>query len=183
MLLTAATNVKLVDSFCIHSGFSLAPLTPLFLLSDSKFFENDLVAIRVPPGLSSDDEDNDDGSKSSSQERPSRLCVVRQDLTVVPLCRHEDDVETDLFIDPRTAENQFWQESVSDEDVANAYGEGFYGQRPVPSLGGGPGYGAPADEIWTIDEDLLLKLEEDGVELPVLDVGIAHGEKARGGAF
>lgn len=44
-------------------------------------------------------------------------------------------------------------------------------------------YGAEADEIWSIDEPLLLQLEKDGVELPVLDVGIAHGEKARGGAF
>lgn len=27
------------------------------------------------------------------------------------------------------------------------------------------------------------QLVEDGVELPMLDVGIAHGEKARGGSF
>ena len=56
--------------------------------------------------------------------------------------------------------------------------EGWYGQRPVPSLGGGPGYGAEAQEIWSVDEDTLLKLEEDSVELPILDMGIAHGEKA-----
>jgi hypothetical protein len=44
-------------------------------------------------------------------------------------------------------------------------------------------YGAEADEIWSVDEALLSQLEKDGVELPVLDVGIAHGEKARGGAY
>ena len=44
-------------------------------------------------------------------------------------------------------------------------------------------YGAEADEIWSIDESLLEQLEKDGVQLPVLDVGIAHGEKARGGAY
>ena len=44
-------------------------------------------------------------------------------------------------------------------------------------------YGAEADEIWSIDETLLEQLEEDGVQLPILDVGIAHGEKARGGAY
>ncbi|KAL3895948.1 MAG: hypothetical protein SGARI_007300 [Bacillariaceae sp.] len=48
------------------------------------------------------------------------------------------DVETDLFVDPRTMEDAFWQDAV-DVDIVQAYGEGWYGQRPVPSLGGGPG--------------------------------------------
>ena len=34
-----------------------------------------------------------------------------------------------------------------------------------------------------IDESLLENLEGDCVQLPVLDVGIAHGGKARGGAY
>ena len=72
---------------------------------------------------------------------------------------------------------------MADDDVTRTYGEGWYGQRPVPSLGGGPGYGAEADSVWSVDEDVLERLQEDGVDLPVLDVGIAHGEKARGGAF
>ena len=47
-----------------------------------------------------------------------------------------------------------------------------------------PGYGAEADEVWSIDEDVLEQLlNEDGVDLPVIDVGMAHGEKARGGAL
>jgi hypothetical protein len=133
------------------------------VLSDD-FLENDLVAVH--------------NSKSDSP----RLCVVGPDNAVLPLCQHEDDVETDLFIDPRCYDNKFWEE-VSDENVKGRYGEGWYGQRPVPSLGGGPGYGAEAHEIWSVDEDTLSQLEEDKVELPILDMGIAHGEKARGGAF
>ncbi|CAJ1908333.1 unnamed protein product [Cylindrotheca closterium] len=138
-----------------------------YALSDD-YLENDLVAVKP-------DKDDDSSSKS-------RLCVVKPDNTVVPLCRHEDDVETDLFIDPRCYEEEFWGK-VEDESVVGSYGEGWYGQRPVPSLGGGPGYGAEAQEIWSVDEDLLIQLEEENVDLPVLDMGIAHGEKARGGAF
>ena len=66
------------------------------------------------------------------------------------------------------------------------FGIGWYGQRPVSSLGGGPGYGAEADEIWSINEDILNALldeEESSVSVPLIDIGIAHGEKARGGAL
>lgn len=136
-------------------------ITPKVLSSD--YLENDLVAV-CPPGDSS-----------------PRLCVVREDGTVSPLCLHADDVETDLFVDPRST-LAFWKELV-DDHVAGTYGEGWYGQRPVPSLGGGPGYGAEADEIWSVSEEVLEQLMSEGVEVPVLDVGIAHGEKARGGAF
>mmetsp|Transcript_1382 Transcript_1382/g.3043 ORF Transcript_1382/g.3043 Transcript_1382/m.3043 type:complete len:308 (+) Transcript_1382:133-1056(+) len=33
-----------------------------------------------------------------------RLCVVRNEQFIIPLIRHEDDVETDLFLDPRHLE-------------------------------------------------------------------------------
>lgn len=131
-------------------------------LSDN-FFEDDIVAVKYP-----------------TSDCP-RLCAVKPDGIVDPLCQHEDDVETDLFIDPRLAIS-FFQE-LTDDDVVGTYGEGFYGQRPVPSLGGGPGYGATADEIWSVEETVIDQIRADGVELPVLDVGVAHGEKARGGAL
>ncbi len=131
----------------------------------SEYLENDLVAVQKPDGLSS-----------------PRLCVVRPGNTLAPLCQHEDDVETDLYLDPRCDNDLFWGEA-DDQTITETYGEGWYGQRPVPSLGGGPGYGAEAQEIWSIDEKVLERLEEDGVELPVLDVGMAHGEKARAGSF
>jgi hypothetical protein len=89
----------------------------------------------------------------------------------------EDDVETDLFVDPPEFSSSVWDE-VTEKMVSGQFGEGFHGQRPVPSLGGGPGYGANADEIWSVTEDLLEEVRVKGVEVPVVDIGIAHGEKA-----
>jgi len=162
----------------LQNASSRSQRTPLHALS-SKYLENDLVAIRIH--VPSKDGDDAPSTTKTTCIRP-RFCVVRPDGGVDPLCYHEDDVETDLFIDPRVS-SQAWTDNVSDSDVAGTYGEGWYGQRPVPSLGGGPGYGAEADSVWSVDEEILERLQEDGVDLPVLDVGIAHGEKARGGAF
>jgi hypothetical protein len=162
---------------CAH-GFLVSFSAPLNArhstsqcLLSSNYLENDLLAIYTTSSTSSLEEKN----------KP-RLCVVRPDGTVYPLCRREDDVETDLFVDPREYANRYWSE-VTDEQVTGTYGEGWYGQRPVPSLGGGPGYGAEADEIWSIDLTLIEQIRVDGVDLPVIDMGIAHGEKARAGAF
>lgn len=158
------------------SGHQRAPGSTRRHSLSSEYLENDLIAIQIPTKV-----DGGDDNSSTAATLP-RLCAVRPDGGVYPLCKHEDDVETDLFVDPRVS-SQAWTEDVIDADVTSTYGEGWYGQRPVPSLGGGPGYGAEADPVWSIDEDILERLQEDGVELPVLDVGIAHGEKARGGAF
>lgn len=137
--------------------------------------ENDLVAVvALPPGKY----DINEGRQS-----PPRLCAVRFDGSVAPLCLREDDVETDTFVDPREYSSTFWTNDVTDDCLVATYGEAYYGQRPVPSLGGGPGYGAMADDCWSIDEAVIEKVREDGVLLPTLDMGIAHGEKARAGAF
>ena len=170
---TSFANRQTIQSTDASRG---GPTIPHHALS-GEYLENDLVAIRIPPN----DDDGDNDSSATADSSP-RLCVVRPDGGVYPLCYHEDDVETDLFVDPR-ASSQPWTEDVADDDVSSTYGEGWYGQRPVPSLGGGPGYGAEADPVWSVDEDVLERIQEDGVDLPVLDVGIAHGEKARGGAF
>lgn len=47
----------------------------------NKYMENDLVAISPP----------------QPPKALPRLCVVRPYGSVLPLCQHEDDVETDLF--------------------------------------------------------------------------------------
>jgi hypothetical protein len=152
------------------------------------YLENDLVVISTPSRLvTPSTADLDEAAEGESldlslRKRNSRFCVVLSDGTVAPLCRREDDVETDLYVDPRTAGDSFWRD-LTDADVEKSYGEGWYGQRPVPSLGGGLGYGAPSDEVWSIEQDLLQQLHDDGVTIPVLDVGMAHGEKARGGSF
>jgi hypothetical protein len=127
-----------------------------------------------------------------------RLCVIRNQDYVFSLLQHEDDVETDLYLNPRHLEIEirysdvvnWFSERINNDSMTEQglleqyyYGVGWYGQRPVPSLGGGPGYGADATEVWSVDYDTLERLKEDGVHIPVIDVGIAHGEKARGGAL
>jgi len=138
---------------------------PLKLALSDAFSENDLIALQ----------------RLSGDSAP-RLCAVGREGNVIPLCLREHDVETDLFADPREYSETIWSDP-DDDQVTKVYGEAFYGQRPVPSLGGGPGYGAEADEVWSTNVELIEEIRSDGVHLPVLDVGIAHGEKARGGAI
>ena len=178
--------------------------------------DDDLIALPFDGYISTitnTNDNNDDitSTNNSNTHNPSqqklRLCVVRnQAQNIPPLVRREDDVETDLFLDPRYLDKDikicdilhYWLSSTvqspldttktTDSEITKVqyYGIGWYGQRPVPSLGGGPGYGAEADEIWSIDEDMLnaiLNEEESSVDVPSIDIGIAHGEKARGGAL
>jgi hypothetical protein len=98
-----------------------AAATKRLALSEETFLDGDLVAILPHPYCQSD---------TASPPRP-RLCVVRSEGIVLP----------------REYDNVHWWTTRQDDDVIGRYGEGFYGQRPVPSLGGGPGYGAPANEI------------------------------------
>lgn len=132
-------------------------------------------------------------TEPNQQQFKMRLCVIRNQQYIYPLIRHEDDVETDLFLDPRFVHREITLDDMLDYCKSNNindavhqykyYGVGWYGQRPVPSLGGGPGYGAEADEVWSVDEDVLEEILNDSVDIPVIDVGMAHGEKARGGAL
>jgi hypothetical protein len=104
----------------------------LSALSDA-FLENDLVSVKVPSRLLDKGSNNSYSKEEESDMNHGYLfCVVRQDATVVPLCLHEDDVETDLFIDPRKLGDRYWQ-VVTDDAIGKTYGEGWYGQRPVPS--------------------------------------------------
>ena len=160
---------------------SQRPRSRLSLLS-SDYLENDLVAI-VVPSSSLDDDDDNESSKDENKHKQGRLCAVTPEGGVVPLCHRLDDVETDLLADPREFANPWYRHEVSDEHVCGTYEEGFYGQRPVPSLGGGPGYGAQADEVWSVDQAVMEAVAADGVWLPEVDMGIAHGEKARAGTF
>jgi len=127
-----------------------------FLLSE--YMEGDVIVIADP-----------DTAKQ-------RLCVVDCDSLAQPVCRKEDDVPEDVYLDLRVK-----PVDVRNEDVQLLVQDAMYGQRPVPSLGGGPGYGADADEVWSIGQETLSSLEAQGLTIPVLDVGIAHGEKARAG--
>ena len=165
-----------IDTFQIQTRHEHKLKSQFFALS--QYFENDLVSINIG---------------DANMTKKPKLFVVMSDGTLSPLCQHEDDNPTDFYVDPRTPtkgsslqnpQNGIIEEdSIDDDDVLEYYGEGWYSQRVVPSLGGGPGYGAEADPIWTIDEDVLEKMILDQVDIPILDLGIAHGEKARGGAI
>jgi hypothetical protein len=97
------------------------------------YLENDLVSVKVPSRLQvMDSNNNENNNEQDTDNYGYRFCVVHRDATVVPLCRHEDDVETELFIDPRMLRDEYWQE-VTDDAIGKTYGEGWYGQRPVPS--------------------------------------------------
>jgi len=53
--------------------------------------------------LARNDTSHDNGEKQEPSQLltiSSHLCVVQHDGGVYPLCTHEDDVETVLFIDP-----------------------------------------------------------------------------------
>lgn len=188
-----------LQQLCTHTS-----MRPLDELAD-----DDLVAVPFDGYIASTA--SKAAAKTAGELQRFRLCVVRNNQQYIsPLVRHENDVDSDLFLDPRYVDKEiffsdfmkWWIEqqqkanafepSINDrgsEFLIQCYGVGWYGQRPVPSLGGGPGYGAEADEVWSIDEDLLELIlsgsMEDGtvVEIPVIDVGMAHGEKARGGAL
>mmetsp|Transcript_17801 Transcript_17801/g.26819 ORF Transcript_17801/g.26819 Transcript_17801/m.26819 type:complete len:216 (+) Transcript_17801:74-721(+) len=173
--------------------FQSACKSPMQMQPIEELADDDLVALPFDGYLTTTTTTST--SDDDEAKLQLRLCVIRNQQYIYPLIRHEDDVETDLFLDPRFIEKQislqdilqWWNANNSNNEVKNElqyYGVGWYGQRPVPSLGGGPGYGAEVDEVWSIDEDLLEQLlSEDGVDLPVIDVGMAHGEKARGGAL
>ena len=120
--------------FDLHSSTNRQDAKPSLHALSSKYLENDIVAIEYKQ-----DCDEKSSLEEGSQATIPRLCVVGRDGIVAPLCQHEDDVETDLFVDPRCVDDPIW-ELMCDEHVTKTYGEGWYGQRPVPSLGGGPGY-------------------------------------------
>lgn len=95
------------------------PLLLLALRALQEHLEGDLVSLG-PPLL-----------------QELRLCAVRGDGGAVALCLRDDDVPTDLYADPRVQPLE--PAAVADGDVVKAYGEGVFSQRPIPSLGGGPG--------------------------------------------
>jgi len=140
--------------------FLLLPFAPA--LSDD-YLEGDLVAIQSPHNINHSDDDQ--------HQRP-RLCVVRDGGSVVPLCTRQDDVGSLGRSAPVRRPLLETQSYGRGRCCHQPYGEGFYGQRPVPSLGGGPGYGANADEVWSVSEETLQQVRDDQVELPVLDIGI-----------
>lgn len=71
--------------------------------------------------------------------------------------------------DAQLVEDESFEQPVQVQGGITAVLDAFYGQLPIPSLGGGVGYGAPAVECWTVRR---AELPAD-VVLPVLDDGMA----------
>lgn len=172
-----------LSSLLTATGICISVTTPFnvaaFISSSPKMFVRPLVINQSPKSTKLHQVYLEDDLVSVDIDGSPKLFVVRSDSTVSPLCTHEDDNLTDLYVDPREQDNL----EIDDKAVLKCYGEGWYSQRVVPSLGGGPGYGASADDVWSVEEEVIEIMEKDGIEIPVLDLGIAHGEKARGGAI
>ena len=66
-------------------------------------------------------------------------------------------------------EDEAYEEPVQvQEGIVSVLDDVYYGQLPVPSLGGGIGYGAPAVDCWTLPRgdvpaDVVVPVSEAGV--------------------
>ena len=100
-----------------------------------------------------------------------RLGVVKAEMSctawVHPLVEQGADQGDDEVM---LVEDEAFEEPVQCQGgIESVIDDVFYGQLPVPSLGGGVGYGATAVECWTLVRDQV----PDGVDVPVSDAGVA----------
>ena len=100
-----------------------------------------------------------------------RLGVVKAEMSctawVHPLVEQGADQGEDEVM---LVEDEAFEEAVQVQGgIESVIDDVFYGQLPVPSLGGGVGYGATAVECWTLVRDQV----PDGVDVPVSDAGVA----------
>eukprot|EP01083_Nonionella_stella_P065428 171422_1 len=146
MALSRLMLSSLLSAVCISivTAFNVAA----FISSPPKIFVRPLEKKRSPKSTKLYQVYLEDDLVSVDIGGSPKLFVVRSDSTVSPLCTHEDDNLTDLYVDPREEDNI----EIDDKDVLQCYGEGWYSQRVVPSLGGGPGYGASAKTL-DLDHD------------------------------
>ena len=100
-----------------------------------------------------------------------RLGVVKAEMSctawVHPLVEQgADQGEDEVML---VEDEQFEEPIQCQGGIESIIDDVFYGQLPVPSLGGGVGYGATAVECWTLVRDQV----PDGVDVPVSDAGVA----------
>jgi len=100
-----------------------------------------------------------------------RLGVVKAEMSctawVHPLVEQGADQGEDEVM---LVEDEAFEEAVQVQGgIESIIDDVFYGQLPVPSLGGGVGYGATAVECWTLVRGQV----PDGVDVPVSDAGVA----------
>ena len=100
-----------------------------------------------------------------------RLGVVKAEMSctawIHPLVEQGADQGEDEVM---LVEDEAFEEPIQCQGgIESIIDDVFYGQLPVPSLGGGVGYGATAVECWTLVRDQV----PDGVDVPVSDAGVA----------
>ena len=100
-----------------------------------------------------------------------RLGVVKAEMSctawVQPLVEQGADQGDD---DCMLVEDESFEEPVQVQGGIEAVlDDVYYGQLPVPSLGGGVGYGATAIECWTVGRAAV----PEGVDVPVSADGVA----------
>ena len=100
-----------------------------------------------------------------------RLGVVKAEMSctawIHPLVEQGADQGEDEVM---LVEDEAFEEAVQVQGgIESIIDDVFYGQLPVPSLGGGVGYGATAVECWTLVRGQV----PDGVDVPVSDAGVA----------
>jgi len=119
--------------------------------------EGDVVAFEVPPSY--------EGAGGR------RLGVVTAEMSctawVHPLVEQGAEQGQEQIT---LVEDEAYEEPMQvQEGILAVLDDVYYGQLPVPSLGGGIGYGATAVECWTLERSKI----PDGVDVPVSESGVA----------
>eukprot|EP00288_Rhodomonas_lens_P017849 CAMPEP_0177713726 /NCGR_PEP_ID=MMETSP0484_2-20121128/13091_1 /TAXON_ID=354590 /ORGANISM="Rhodomonas lens, Strain RHODO" /LENGTH=133 /DNA_ID=CAMNT_0019225631 /DNA_START=298 /DNA_END=700 /DNA_ORIENTATION=+ len=106
-------------------------------MSAGPFFEKDCVEFFIPSPL------------KDKYDKPKMLGAIvdENELLVQPLCVREEG-SNEFYSDSR--EEPF----VLEEDQIIRIMDTYPSQRPIPSLGGGIGYGAEAVDVWELQEEL-----------------------------
>eukprot|EP00286_Rhodomonas_abbreviata_P010234 CAMPEP_0181328810 /NCGR_PEP_ID=MMETSP1101-20121128/22944_1 /TAXON_ID=46948 /ORGANISM="Rhodomonas abbreviata, Strain Caron Lab Isolate" /LENGTH=188 /DNA_ID=CAMNT_0023437783 /DNA_START=3 /DNA_END=566 /DNA_ORIENTATION=+ len=106
------------------------------LMSGEEYFEKDCVEFIMPPDM-----------KAKHSKSLALGAIVDPDqLLVQPLCVREEG-STELYPDSRESP------IILNDDQIVRIMDTYPSQRPIPSLGGGIGYGAEAVDCWELQED------------------------------
>ena len=150
------------SAFRPHSAAPRRPRAPLRAGDDgcAEAVEGDVVAFVFP-------ETGDRPDLAGAR----RLGVVKAEMSctawVQPLVEQGADQGDD---DCMLVEDESFEEPVQVQGGIEAVlDDVYYGQLPVPSLGGGVGYGATAIECWTVGRAAV----PEGVDVPVSADGVA----------
>jgi len=125
-------------------------------MASQELFEKDCLEILLPEHLLLQHEPKTKGLAA----------LIDADSLVVQLLCVREQGSKELYADSRVA--PFTLDEANIVRVLDVYPS----QRPIPSLGGGIGYGAEAVDCWELQEDI-----DDDVALPFEDTGMGFHQK------